>query len=220
VLSEHIHSLSNLGLHVRAVDLPPCATYRSVHRTMVASGSQNLTGLGAMLDIGHLGSQFFITRGEDLVFYKQMDLGGRKIDEAVAAKLGISLEEAIQMRARLVTDSTVADESEPLTRAMRDAMRAPLEELAKELDMCIRYYVVTFRGSRPDSILLTGRQAGCAPVREALASALSLRVDEAQPLRGVNDLGDAARPDRSGEWAVAAGLSLYPLHTPARTEAA
>jgi len=39
-------------------------------------------------------------------------------------------------------------------------------------------------------------------------------------MRGVHDLGDAARPDRSGEWAVAAGLSLYSDVAPARQEAA
>ena len=31
-------------------------------------------------------------------------------------------------------------------------------------------------------------------------------------MRGVLGLGDVARPDRSSEWAVAAGLSLYPVH--------
>ncbi len=96
---------------------------------------------------------------------------------------------------------------------------APLEELARELDMCLRYYVVTFRGARPDALALVGRQAG-APLREGLSSALGMPVEEAQPLRGVRDLGDAARPDRSAEWALAAGLSLYPADARAGLEAA
>ncbi len=99
-------------------------------------------------------------------------------------------------------------------------MRTPLEELAKELDMCMRYYVITFRGSRPEAIGLIGRQAACADVREILAAALGLQVEEAQALRSVQNLGDAARPDRSGEWAVAAGLSLYPIEGAAKMEAA
>jgi hypothetical protein len=45
---------------------------------------------------------------------------------------------------------------------------------------------------------------------------LGLRAEAAQPLRGVSDLGDVARPDRSAEWAVAAGLSLYPTSAKAR----
>ncbi len=73
----------------------------------------------------------------------------------------------------------------------------------------MRYFVVTFRGSRPDLITITGRQASCPRILENLVSSLGLRVEPARPLRGVLDLGDVARPDRSSEWAVAAGLSLY-----------
>ena len=50
-----------------------------------------------------------------------------------------------------------------------------------------------------------------AEIQGVLAAALGLQVEEAQPLRGVQNLGDTARPDRSGEWALAAGLSLYPV---------
>jgi len=219
VLTGIMQELLGLRLNVRAVDLAPCATFRSVRRAAGAGTTPVLAGTGALLDIGHAGTQFMITRDEELVFYKHIDLGGKAVNEAIAAKLGITAAEAVQMRARLTTDAANADEA-PLNQALRDAMRAPLEELARELDMCMRYYVVTFRGARPESIVATGRQAGCAQVRETLGNALNLQVEEAQPLRGVQNLGDVARPDRSSEWAIAAGLSLYPLHARARVEAA
>jgi type IV pilus assembly protein PilM len=136
----------------------------------------------------------------------------------VAAKLGISAAEALQMRARMASQG--AEEAASLSQALLDAMRAPLEELARELDMCLRYFVVTFRGTRPEAITVAGRQADTAHIRETLAAALGLHVEEAQPLRGVQNLGDVARPDRSGEWAVAAGLSLYPVAASAGLEAA
>jgi type IV pilus assembly protein PilM len=219
VLNSYIQALADLGLRIRAVDLAPCAIHRGAQRT--ASGAAMLAGgAGAMLDIGHRGTQFFITRADELVFYKYIDIGGHKINETIAGKLGIATSEVTQMRARLVSDPASSEETAPLAKALRDAMRAPLEELAKELDMCMRYFVVTFRGSRPETILLSGRQAGCGQVRDTLAAALGLRVEESQPMRGVQDLGDAARPDRSGEWAVAAGLSLYSDAVKAQAEAA
>ena len=49
-----------------------------------------------MLDIGHKGAQVFITRGDDLVFYKYIDIGGLKINET--GVVGISPLEAMQMR--------------------------------------------------------------------------------------------------------------------------
>ena len=205
VLNEYIQCLAEQGLRLLAVDLSPCAIYRSLRRTAPAPEP----ALSALLDIGHLGAQFFIIRGDEIVFYKYVDIGGKTLNEAVAAKLGISVPEALQMRARIMADTT--EEAAPLAQALADALRAPLEELARELDMCMRYFVVTFRGARPESLAVAGRQAGAAPVRDTLAAALGLQVEEAQPLRGVQDLGDTARPDRSGEWALAAGLSLYPV---------
>jgi Tfp pilus assembly PilM family ATPase len=166
----------------------------------------------ALLGIGHGGSQFMITRNDQLIFYKHIDVGGRAINEAVAQKLGITAMEAGQMRTRLAaSQSSGTEDSAPLGQALQDAMRPTLEDLARELDMCMRYFVVTFRGSRPDLISLTGRQATCPWLLSGLAASLGLRVEAAQPLRGVTDLGDAARPDRSSEWAIASGLSLYPF---------
>jgi type IV pilus assembly protein PilM len=215
VLNDYIQSLTDLGLRLAAIDLGPCAIYRAVRRTGDGIAPP---ALSAILDIGQAGSQFFIVRGEELVFYKHIEIGGKTLNEAVAAKLGITVPEALQWRTRMLTQS--AEDAAPLTQAVADAMRAPLEELARELDMCLRYYVVTFRGSRPDALAVVGRQAGEAQWRDTLAAALGLPVEEAQPFRGVQDLGAAARPDRSGEWALAAGLSLYPALTRAGLEAA
>jgi len=216
LLNGYMQTLLDARLRIAGVDIPPCAMYRSLVRA-----APNLAiGTAALLDLGHAGAQFCIVRDGDLVFYKHIDIGGKSINEAVAAKLGISPEEAVQMRVRLIADASAMNEAAPLNQALRDAMRAPLEELGRELDMCMRYYVITFRGARPETIAITGRQASCPDVRETLASALGLAVEEAQPLRGVQNLGDAARPDRSGEWAVAAGLSLYKGTNALKTEAA
>ncbi len=208
LLNTHVQCLVSAGLQIAAIDLAPCANFRGARRVSPALGS----GTGAILDLGHDGSQLLITRDGELVFYKHIEIGGKAINTAIGSKLGISVAEAGQMRSRLTFDSTAAADAAPLNQALRDAMRAPLEELARELDMCMRYYVVTFRGARPETLVLTGRQSSCPQVHEVLAAAMSLQVEEAQALRGVQDLGDTARPDRSGEWAVAAGLSLYPVH--------
>ena len=165
----------------------------------------------AILDVGYAGSQFIITRDDQLVFYKHIDMGARTINEAVAQKLGISVIEAAQMRSRLSTEAASVEDSAPLGQALQDAMRPTLEDMARELDMCMRYFVITFRGSRPDLLSVTGRESKCPWLGSSLASSLGLRVETAQPLRSVLDLRDLARPDRSGEWALAAGLSLYPL---------
>jgi type IV pilus assembly protein PilM len=218
-LTAHLDAAAAAGLTVQAIDLAGCAMYRGAQRAL--SPTQASAEATALLGIGHGGSQFIITRNDQLVFYKHIDVGGRAINEAVAQKLGITAVEAGQMRTRLaLSQSSGAEDSAPLGQALQDAMRPTLEDLARELDMCMRYFVITFRGSRPDLITLTGRQATCPWLLAGLAHSLGLRVEAAQPLRGVTELGDAARPDRSSEWSIATGLSLYPTSGAKRMEAA
>ncbi len=221
-LSLHLDAAAAAGLTITGIDIAACAGYRGACRAGFdqSPGGESL----ALLDIGHASSQFIITRGDQLVFYKHIEIGATTIDAAVAKKLGISQVEASQMRARLATADVAAEGggagAAPLAQALQDAVRTPLEELSRELDMCMRYFVVTFRGARPDLITITGRQACCPRIIENLSHTLGLRVEPARPLRGVLELGDIARPDRSSEWSVAAGLSLYPSHSQRREVAA
>jgi type IV pilus assembly protein PilM len=218
-LSAHLDAAAAAGLTVQAIDLAACAMYRGAQRAV--SPTQVSAEVTALLGIGHGGSQFLITRNDQLVFYKHIDVGGRAINEAVAQKLGITAIEAGQMRTRLaLSQSSGAEDSAPLGQALQDAMRPTLEDLARELDMCMRYFVVTFRGSRPDLITLTGRQATCPWLIGGLSSSLGLRVEAAQPLRGVPELGAPARPDRSSAWSSATGQSLCPAAGARRMEAA
>ena len=214
-LSAHLDAVAGAGLTTAAIDLSACAGYRAAMR----GGFQTQPGESVgLLDINERSSEFIITQNEQLIFYKHVEIGGHHLDTAVAQKLGISLAEAMQMRARLASD--VAEESAPLAQAIQDAIRPSLEELARELDMCMRYFVVTFRSSRPELIALTGRQSNCPRILETLSNILGVRTESSQPLRGVAELHDVARPDRSGEWAVAAGLSLYPVAAAAKGAAA
>ena len=138
-----------------------------------------------------------------MVFFKHVEFGGQTIDLAVAQKLGISQLEAAQMRARLGNSGSEGEGAVPLQQALQDAIRPLMEELARELDMCMRYFVVTFRGARPDLIGVTGRQADCPMILESLTHSLGLRAEAAAPLRGVSDLAGyrAGRTGRvNGRW--------------------
>lgn len=210
-LSMHLDAAAAAGLTVTGIDIAACAGHRGACRAGFEQ-SPMVESL-AMLDIGQGGSQFIITRNDQLVFYKHIEIGATAIDAAVAKKLGISQAEAAQMRAQLATSEASSEGAAPLAQALQDAIRPTLEELSRELDMCMRYFVVTFRGARPDLVVITGRQACCPRILENLSHTLGVRTEPARPLLGVMELGDVARPDRSSEWAVAAGLSLYSAHT-------
>ena len=127
VLTDYIQSLTSLGLKLRAVDIAPCAAYRSLRRggSEGRQGGRRFDGQwpSAHLGFGAYRGRNSSSRGEDLVFYKHIDIGGKTINQAVAAKLGISVPEALQMRARIMTPPAPSDDSSdddvlPLSQAV------------------------------------------------------------------------------------------------------
>ncbi len=206
VLRGHIGQLSAAGLRIGAIDLQPCAMLRALRRT----GGSEAGRLRAVADVGQGGTHFVIAQDDRITFYKHVEIGTGTLNAAVAQKLGVSVPEAAQIRVRVAHAAADGqDPSEHLRQAVADAVRPALEDLARELDMCMRYYVVTFRATRPEAIELAGGGGHCPRVSETIAGVLGLRVNPAQPLWGVAQLNEATRPDRSADWAVAAGLSLY-----------
>ena len=222
-INPYLEAFMQLRFTVSAIDLQPCAMLRALERT------GPLGECGAVLDIGARGTQLLIHHAGTLSFFKHIDIGAAAFDAAVSQKLGVSLVEAAQMRDRLAAtpeedphapaEPTDGELPAPLAQALVDTLRPKAEELAREIDMCLRYYVVTFRAARPESLLVVGRQATHGRLLDMLAGALGLAVTAGAPLRGVAALTDATRPDRSAEWAVAAGLAGYPLRH-SRAEAA
>ena len=92
-----------------------------------------------------------------------------------------------------------------------DAIRGDVEELAREIALCLRYCSVTFRGLRPKEVTLTGGQAYDSAMVRLLSEQLGVPCEVGQPLKGIDmsavDLGG----DRRGmfaEWGVCAGLAF------------
>jgi type IV pilus assembly protein PilM len=205
-LRERINTLRAAGLIPEGIDLQPSAILRTVERA--APLASEVTR--AVLLLGVHQTQLMITQGQNFAFYKHLEASSAKLTQAVATKLGVDLEEAYTMRTRhLVMDEGAGDE---LQQAVIDAMRPMLEEMAREVERCLRYYTVTFRGGRPETLMMPGAAELPERARELIANTAGMGVEDIQTLRGIGQLTAATRPDRSWPWTLAAGLALYPLN--------
>jgi type IV pilus assembly protein PilM len=209
-LTSHIQQIKAGGLKLQAIDLQPCALVRAMHRAVPATAAANA---GVVIEFGLNATQCVITQEDRLAFYKNIEIGDQAINDAVAQKLGVPSIEAAALRHRLaIRDGSETDSPEaPLEQAVFDATRPLLEELGKELDLCLRYFGVTFRGTRPETLYGIGAQSFCQRGMELIATTVGSRIEILQPMRSVGNLGQFIRPDRSTEWSLVAGLSLYPL---------
>src|SRR5439155_13827440 len=168
-----------------------------------------------MVDIGYSRSKVVIGRGREISFMKPIEIGSQKLHEDVSRKLGITMEEARGLRRRLIeaapgTATPDLLKKDPVRQAVFDATRSTMEELGREIALCLRYYSVTFRGQRPAKLKLLGGEAADPLLLGVLNASLGIPVEAGRPLFSV----DTSRMDQQdrmsfgSEWAMAFGLSL------------
>jgi type IV pilus assembly protein PilM len=210
-VDNFLEQINRCGAGVESLDWEPAAIYRGVERFIRRREDEH--EVHVLVDVGLRCSQVIIGKGHEISFYKPIDVGGQKFNEAVSRKLGISLEEASALRRRLAETPVGAEDAEkrdPVRHAVGDATRSIMEELAREISLCLRYYSVTFRGQRPNRVRLVGGEANDPQLLLILNTTLPIPSETGKPLQNVN-LGRLKPADRRGslsEWSVALGLAM------------
>ncbi len=231
VVEDHIEMIDEMGLKPENIDAEPLALFRGFERFLRRRADEN--AVSVVVDIGLGSTRVVIARGRHIVFIKKIDIGGRKLSEAVAKQLNLSFKEASDLRRRTMQENGDAmeggrDDASSANRndvgwTIHDAVRGEVEELAREIGLCLRYCSVTFRGLRPDSVIITGGEAYDPALVQLLKEQLSLDCKVGSPLRGFDlssvDLGSNRRGVLS-EWSICAGLVLRYAGKELKTEKA
>jgi type IV pilus assembly protein PilM len=226
-VDRFLEQLHRCDVVVESLDFEPSAIYRGVERFIRRREDEN--EVHVLVDVGFRRSQVVIGRGRDITFVKPIDIGGQQITDAVSRKLGITLHEASALRRRLsdpqsgvVASATTSPDSKPIDapttpskrdpvrQAVYDATRGIMEELGREIALCLRYCSVTFRGQRANRVKLIGGEASDADLLAALQTVLPIPAEAGRPLHSI-DTSRMKPTDRRGtmsEWAVAVGLGL------------
>jgi len=228
-IQDHIQMVSEAGLKPVAIDTIPCALFRSFERSLRRQEDRNCTVV--FVDVGSRVTTVVFGREGKISFVKEIPIGGEKFNQEVAAKLNISIGEAEVLRDALRMErglsmprpnSTTQEsagngqEMDASTRqVMVDAVSEIVEELAREISLCLRYYTVTFRGKRVERAVIAGGGAYEDILLSVIRRHLTVELEVAQPLRGFDLSSKRTKlnfdSDRRGflcEWAIAVGLSL------------
>ena len=214
------------GLEVVSLDAGPCAVFRGFERFLHRREDEG--AVSVLVDIGAQ-STVLIARGRDIVFVKMIPIGGLVFNRAVAECLDLAVTEAEALRRRLghrLRQASAGDaddeENQRVSRAVADAIRPHLEDLANEISLCLRYYSVSFRGPRPESVTFTGGETHNIDIPTSLGQRLGVEVRPGDLLRSVktDHLGQVLdRRSDLVEWTTAFGLSLKGFHLAAQLAA-
>ena len=108
-IKEHIQLLEDAGLQSVGIDAVPCALFRSYERSMQRQEDQQRAAV--FVDVGSRFTTVVLGRGQEITFVKQIALGGRDFNREIAAKLGISGDEAEMLRNKLRMERAVPDQA-------------------------------------------------------------------------------------------------------------
>ena len=201
VIQRHIAVLEAAGLVPEAIDVEPCAIVRCLGRDGASAATEARIGY---LYLGHRSTAVIIAEGQQIIFLKYITGGGHQWDLAVSRQLDVTLREASEMRACVMVAPSL-DDGDEVHRSIIEAIRPPLMAMTTEVELCLRYHKVTFRGLPMEKMFVTGSEA--APwLMEFLTGRLGLPCEAADPFAGLR--GGPRQNDLPGKWTAAIGLSL------------
>jgi type IV pilus assembly protein PilM len=201
VIEHAIAIVERAGLRPVAIDIEPAALVRCYARQFRRDQDRQQRLL--LVHVGASNTAAIICRGDEPLFLKYIDVGGKQLDEAVARHLKMNLNEAAHLRRHNGDRRTELQDPE-VARSVAEALRPVLDRLTSELALCLRYHSVTFRGQPIARMVLGGGEASAA-LAELLQARLELRCELGEPLRSYEP---CVASGRKSQWDVAAGLAL------------
>ena len=205
VVKRHVGILEQAGLEAVAIDVEPCAVLRSLKGR--AHPEADSPERYAFLNLGEQASTVMFAEGEQMLFLKYIQAGSAQLDHAVSRYLELSVEEAAKMRA-VVNASVILDAEDEIHRSVIEAIRGPLDEMANEIELCLRYHKVTFRGKPLEKMIVTGAEATPWLI-DYLQARLGLPCELGNPLDSLTAWPKSHRDwERPGRWSTAFGLSM------------
>jgi type IV pilus assembly protein PilM len=190
------------GIELQAVDVEAFALLRAVAPQHAHDGAEQTAVVA--LALGHDRTTLAISDGAVCDFTRVLEWGGSRLDAAIARELGVTIEEAAEIKESL---SLSEDDDVANTRA-RNAVRAELTNLARELVASLQFYQAQPESLALSEILVTGGTTRMPGVVDELERLVRARVRLADPLAAVNAGGDVESRDDLGSLAVAIGLGV------------
>jgi type IV pilus assembly protein PilM len=204
-IDHYIQAFRAANLELVGIDLEAFALLRAVAPSP-ALNSDVASAAVVAVALGYDRSTLAISDGTVCDFMRVLEWGGGKLDAAIAHDLGLTLEEAAELKERLSLDQS-GDDDPRLVRA-RSSVLNELKVLGRELVASLQFYQ-SEPGSLPISeILVTGGTSQLPGLGDELERLTRARVTIADPLTSVRAGLDVSERDDLASLAIAIGLGV------------
>jgi type IV pilus assembly protein PilM len=211
-IDNYIRAFRAAKLELVGIDVEAFALLRAVAPEGASNSDADPTAEGVAIvavALGHDRSTLAISDGTVCDFMRVLEWGGGKLDAAISRELGLTLEEAAEIKRQVSLGATVhdADEDPRLARAAR-AVSRELESLGRELVASLQFYQSEPGSLAIAEILLTGGTSQMPGLDAELERLIRVRVKTADPLLVVNAGQGVGDRDDLASLAVAIGLGV------------
>ncbi len=152
----------------------------------------------ALIDIGAFYSHFVVVQSGDVVFCRDLPVGGVLINQEIQSAMDISYEEA----ERFKLGANVPDE-------VAKAIEVSFATIADQIQGSFEFFINTTQGVNITNIFLTGKAAYAAGLLEVLQQTLDIPCEFLNPMRNLQaspSIEDVQTFQKTG--AVSMGLAL------------
>jgi type IV pilus assembly protein PilM len=205
-IDHYIAACHIAHLQLTGIDLEAFALLRAIG----TASSTNGAGPAAVvaLALGHDRSTLAISDGEVCDFTRVLEWGGAKLEAAIARELGLTPEEAPEIKHEVSLLDDPLDDTDPRITRARTAIQREIQILARELVASLQFYQGEPGSLAISELLVTGGTSGLPGLAEELERLTQVPVRVADPLAAVEVKNGLAEREDLTSLVVAIGLGV------------
>ncbi|MAZ48778.1 MAG: hypothetical protein CME65_09450 [Halobacteriovoraceae bacterium] len=204
VAEKYMEYLKEAGLHTRVVDLNIFAV-NNVFELCFHDQLEDISEEGAIIiDLGAQYTSLMVYRGGGPILTKEINLGGVLITEEIQRSMGVSYEEAEDLKVN-------GDDNGNLPEEIISILEAHINRLVEELKKVLNFYIAAGSSEQVSHCFITGGGAQIPGIKDALQDLTDIEVEDINPLEILEIKGsfsESELEELAYRGAVAVGLAM------------
>jgi type IV pilus assembly protein PilM len=205
-IDRYVEACKTAKIELVGIDLEAFALLRAIAPATRAEGEP--VGAVVAVSLGHDRSTLAISDGNVCEFTRVLEWGGDKLESAIGLDLGITTDEAAELKLAVSLEPGAEMDDDARTHAAREAIRRELQKLARELVASLQFYQSQEGSLAISRILLTGGTSRIPGLPEELERLMRVGVRRADPLERVKATDELKARDDLASLAIAIGLGV------------
>jgi type IV pilus assembly protein PilM len=206
-IDRYVEACRAAKIELVGIDLEAFALLRAIAPTTAYAEGEPPRAVVAV-SLGHDRSTLAISDGVVCEFTRVLEWGGDKLESAIALDLGVTSDEAAELKLAASLEPGADDASDARSHAINEAIRRELQKLARELVASLQFYQSQPGSLAISKILLTGGTSRIPGLPEELERLTRVGVRRADPLEHVKATDELKAREDLASLAIAIGLGV------------